>query len=59
MNDQISALQSLLDHYRTRYYQTEYDFAVYQVQVKATIAKLEQELRDRTAATEESTEQPG
>ena len=53
-SDQISILQSLLDHYRTKYYQAEYDNAVLQLQAKATISKLEGQLREIISGTAES-----
>ena len=53
-NDQTTILQSLLDHYRTKYYQAEYDNAVLQLQAKTTISKLEQQLRELSSATTES-----
>jgi hypothetical protein len=53
-NDQITILQSLLDHYRTKYYQAEYDNAVLQLQAKATISRLEQQVREFSSGTAES-----
>ena len=53
--DQIRILQSLLDHYRTKFYQAEYDYTVYQIQAKSIIEGLEGQVRE-LSATEQKDE---
>jgi hypothetical protein len=51
MNDanQLAMLQSLLDTYRTKYYQAEYDIQILQLQAKTTIQELEQRVQELSA----------
>jgi hypothetical protein len=51
MNDanQLAMLQSLLDTYRTKYYQAEYDIQILQLQAKTTIQELEQRIQELSA----------
>lgn len=51
-NDQVHTLQSLLDHYRTKYYQTEFDYTLFQIQTRATISELENRVRELTTERE-------
>lgn len=50
--DQIRFLQSLLDQYRTKFYQAEYDYTLFQIQAKATIQSLEDQVRQLSAREE-------
>jgi hypothetical protein len=52
-NANVATLQSLLDHYRTKYYQVEFDYAAYQVQAKSVIAAYEQRISELEQATQE------
>lgn len=42
-------LQPILDYYRTRCYQTEYEYLVYQQSAKEKIAELESRIRELSA----------
>ena len=51
-------LQAILDYYRTRCYQTEYEYLVFQQSAKEKITELESSIRELTGseAVEELTE---